>query len=145
MRIQDYQFKKSERIVSQKQIDKLFGGDGSHSKAAFPVRVVYNIDERKESQPSAQVLISVPKRRFRHAVDRNRVKRQIREAYRKNKQLLVGGIPEGKKVSVAFVWLSDKHMPSQAIEDKVKSLLTHLAKELLKNQSQFHEDCSALP
>ena len=39
-----------------------------------------------------QLLISVPKKRFKHAVDRNRVKRQVREAYRKNKSLLEGKV-----------------------------------------------------
>lgn len=123
-------FRKNERIVSQKQIDELFAGDGSHSRAAFPIRVVYVVGERKEGQPPAQVLISVPKRRFRHAVDRNRVKRQIREAYRLNKQLLIDAIPSEKNVSIAFVWLSDKHIPSVEIENRVKSLLAHIAQRV---------------
>lgn len=120
-------FRKNERIVSQKQIDALFAGDGSHSRAAFPIRVVYVVGERKEGQPPAQVLISVPKRRFRHAVDRNRVKRQIREAFRLNKHLLLEAIPMKKSVSIAFVWLSDKHLPSMKIQERVKDLLTHIA------------------
>ena len=123
-------FRKKERIVSQKQIDELFAGNGSHSRAAFPVRVVYLVCGRKEGQAPAQVLVSVPKRRFRHAVDRNRVKRQIREAYRLNKQPLLDDIPVDKSVSIAFVWLSDKHIPSMEIEERVKTLLTHIAQRI---------------
>lgn len=123
-------FCKNERIVSQKQIDKLFAGDGSHSRAAFPLRVVYLIEDGMGGMSSAQVLISVPKRKFRHAVDRNRVKRQIREAYRLNKQLLLAAIPMGQTVSLAFIWQSDKHLPSATVEEKVKSLLASIARRL---------------
>src|SRR3712207_8450403 len=52
-----------------------------------------------------KMLISVPKKHFHHAVDRNRVKRQVREAFRKNKQLL-----KGRNVAIAFIWLrSEEH------------------------------------
>lgn len=129
----NFHFKKSERIVSQKQIDELFAGVGSHTRAAFPLRVVYIIKVRAEGQPPAQLLISVPKRRFRHAVDRNRVKRQLREAYRTNKHLLLNVIPSNLTVSMAFIWLSDTHLPTKEIENRVKSLLTQIA-ERLKNK-----------
>ena len=127
----NYQFKKSERIVSQKQIDELFAGAGSHSRAAFPLRVVYIIKVRAQGQPPVQLLISVPKRRFRHAVDRNRVKRQLREAYRTNKHLLLTAVPADKTVSMAFIWLSDKHFPTKEIEARVKLLLSHIAEKVI--------------
>ena len=56
--------------------------------AAFPLRVVYVNKERAQGEVPVQILISVPKKRFKHAVDRNRVKRQVREAYRLHKQVL---------------------------------------------------------
>ena len=125
-----FRFKKSERIVSQKQIDGLFAGKGSHSLAAFPVRVVYSIDERSQQQEPVQVLISVPKRRFRHAVDRNRVKRQLREAYRHHRSCLSDHVPSNQTVSIAFIWMSDKHLPSFEINNRVCSLLTRIAQKL---------------
>ncbi|MBO7140294.1 MAG: ribonuclease P protein component [Prevotella sp.] len=130
MKIEGFQFKKSERIVSQKQIDELFTGVGSHTRAAFPLRVVYIIKVREDDRPPAQLLISVPKRRFRHAVDRNRVKRQLREAYRTNKHLLLPAIPSDQTVSIAFIWLSDIHLPTKEIVNRVKYLLTHIAEKL---------------
>lgn len=65
----------------------MFEGGASKSFSIFPIRVVYMPVEQGEAP--ASILISVSKRRFKRAVKRNRVKRQIREAYRKNKSLLV--------------------------------------------------------
>lgn len=123
-------FSKCERIVSQKCIDELFARDGSQVKAAFPLRAVFMVRERSGDEPSAQVLISVPKRHLRHAVDRNGVKRQIREAYRLNKQVLLAGVPEGMVVYVAFVWLADKRISSSGVEGRMRTLLGRMARQL---------------
>jgi ribonuclease P protein component len=76
-----------------------------------------------------QLLISVPKKRFKHAVDRNRVKRQVREAYRKNKSLLDGKVNEGEMLLIAIIWLTDKHFATADIEKKMISLLKQIAKD----------------
>ena len=131
MKSEDFHFRKSERIASQKQIDELFAGVGSHTRAAFPLRVVYIKKVREEGQQPAQLLISVPKRRFRHAVDRNRVKRQLREAYRTNKHLLLSVIPSDQTVFMAFIWLSDTHLPTKEIVARVRFLLKHIAENFL--------------
>ena len=123
-------FHKSERIVSQKLIDELFNSTGSHSLAAFPVRAVYMSRPRLPGEPEAQVLMSVPKKRFRHAVDRNRTKRQLREAYRLHKPQFVARIPADKQLAVAFIWLSDKHLPTADVDKRVKNLLIRIAKSL---------------
>lgn len=127
MTCEDYSFRKQERIVSQKLIDELFSGTGSHSMAAFPVRMVYLLRERPKDAPSAQVLISVSKRRFKHAVDRNRVKRQIREAYRKHKHEFSACIPDGKMVAIAILWMSDKHFHPTEVEKRVTGLLQRMS------------------
>jgi ribonuclease P protein component len=73
--------KKAERLDRKKVIGKMFtGGAGAHSFTVFPLRVVYLTEPELKSQ--ASVLISVSKRYFKHAVDRNRFKRLIRESYR---------------------------------------------------------------
>lgn len=131
MTCEDYSFRKQERIVSQKLIDELFSGTGSQSMAAFPVRMVCLLRERPQDAPSAQVLISVSKRRFKHAVDRNRVKRQIREAYRKHKHELAACIPDGKMVAIAFLWMSDKHYPTAEVEKRVTGLLQRLSSTII--------------
>ena len=135
-------FPKNERIVSQKLIDELFTSGQSHSLVAFPLRVVFFRDEsrttgttRDESRTTAttgtriQVLISVSKRRFKHAVDRNRVKRQLREAYRLNRHLLSEHVTEGQQLRIAFIWLADYHLPSGQIADRMASLLKRIARK----------------
>jgi len=82
------QFKKEERLHEKKLIGKLFKDGKSFFK--FPFKVFYFKLEDAEEYP-AKVLISVSKRNFKRAVDRNRIKRLVREAYRKNKGILFGG------------------------------------------------------
>lgn len=120
-------FSKRERLVSQKQIEELFGG--SPSVAVFPLRAVYINKVRARGAEPVQVLVSVPKKRFHHAVDRNRVKRQIREAYRTHKALLLDVLPADRQVLLAFVWLSDQHWTSEKVEQRVIGLLKRIAEE----------------
>ena len=123
-------FQKQERIVSQKLIEELFGGGKSHSLAAFPLRVVYMQQERQDRQEPVKVLVSVSKKRFHHAVDRNRVKRQIREAYRLQKQILTERIEPGQTIDMAFIWLSDQHFPTAEVSSRVRHLLERIAKRI---------------
>jgi ribonuclease P protein component len=116
---------KEERVSSKRQIDELFTGSNSRSIAAFPLRLVYRQVERQPDSPQAQILVTVSKRYFKRAVKRNRVKRQIREAYRKNKHLLPQ--QEGKGVVIAFIWLDNHLRSSEVVEQKVVKLLQGLA------------------
>jgi len=122
-------FRKKERIVSGRLIETLFGKGDSLSLAAFPLRAVYMQTNRQKGHAPVQILISVPKKRFKHAVDRNRVKRQVREAYRQHKQLLSEITPEDKELLIAFIWLSDRHCPTDMVEKRVVSILQRIAKK----------------
>ncbi len=85
-----YAFPKEEHLCRKKLIDELFGKQGS-SFGIYPLRLVW-IPTAAPTAAPPQVLISVSKRIFKRAVDRNRLKRLIREAYRLNKfRLLEGG------------------------------------------------------
>ena len=68
---------KEERLCSRKALEELFGG-GHQSVSAFPIRAVYMPNE----VGVVRVMVSVSKRYFKRAVKRNRIKRQLREAYR---------------------------------------------------------------
>ena len=123
-------FRKRERMVSQRLIDDLFAGGSSHSVAAFPLRVVYKLRERNDHEVPLQMLISVPKKHFHHAVDRNRVKRQVREAWRRHKSLLVEAVASDKQLLVAFVWLSDSMLSTQDVEERVAGIVKRLQERL---------------
>ena len=122
-------FRKQERIVSHQLIETLFEKGDSQSLAAYPLRAVFLQTERRQGHAPVQILISVPKKRLKHAVDRNRVKRQIREAYRRHKQLLYDNIADDKELLIAFIWLSDSHCPSAEVEKRMVSLLQRIAKK----------------
>lgn len=119
---------KAERLNSKILIEKMFTG-GSRSFSIFPLRVVYMpLEEQREAAVS--ILVSVSKKRFKRAVKRNRVKRQVREAYRKNKQELCALFREKQQsVAVAFIYLSDQLAPSTEIEEKMKILLARIAEK----------------
>ncbi len=126
--------------MSRKLIDRLFVGGGSKSMSCFPLRLVFMVldhnDEALENKGShvdmadVQMLISVPKRCFKHAVDRNRVKRQVREAYRRHRDLYE--LPEGKYLAMAFIWLDHQHHETAEVEDKVVNLLRRLGEKLAR-------------
>lgn len=123
--------RKEERICSKKLIEELFTGGKSHSMTSYPVRLIYMQRERKETRnPPAVILVSVPKRHLKRAVDRNRVKRQIREAYRKNKALTTPKTSEDmRQFVIAFVWLDNKVFFTNRVEQCVVSLLTRLSEK----------------
>lgn len=123
-------FRKRERITSQKLIDLLFDGSQSKSFVAYPVRVVWSLLENDGHDEPVQVLMSVPKKRLHHAVDRNRAKRQMREAYRLGKQTLVDVVPEGKRLVVGFIWISDHAEPSALVAPRMGKLLARIAEKL---------------
>ena len=68
---------KEERLVGRKLVETLFKGGGSRSMSYYPLRIVYCLVAREEAP--VRILVSVPKRCFKRAVKRNRVKRQVRE------------------------------------------------------------------
>lgn len=133
--------RKGERLCSKKLIDTLFGTGGSHAMTAFPLKAVYRlIDSKSETsvsdktaeEPNVQVLVSVPKKHFKRAVKRNRVKRQVREAYRKHKSFVTLRVNEqtDKQLLIAFIWLSNELMNSVTIEQRVCNLLQRIGERI---------------
>ena len=132
MENKSHKLNKSERLCSKKLIERLFAG-GNKSFPAFPLRAVYMTLKPEENTADASLLISVPKKRFKHAVKRNRVKRQIREAYRRNKYILIDALKsreEGKRLVLAFIWLDNQIHSSEEVERKVKKLLVHIMESM---------------
>lgn len=117
---------KAERLHSKRRIDALFLGGAAKSFSIYPLRVVY-LPLPADSGESTSILISVSKRRFKHAVDRNRVKRQLREAYRLHKHLLASA---SQPVHIAFLYLSEQIVPTQRLMDTMQTALQRLTEKL---------------
>lgn len=125
--------RKPERLNKKKIIEKMFAG-GSRSFSIFPLRVVWLPVEELDVQ--ASILISVSKRRFKRAVKRNRIKRQIREAYRLNKQILLAPLTEkNRRLAIAFIYLADELMNSALVEEKIKAALTRIVEKISAEQT----------
>jgi ribonuclease P protein component len=122
---------KRERLSGHKQIDALFGG-GSQSVTVYPIRAIYRLSECSPGLPLVRIMTSVPKRHFKHAVDRNRVKRQLRESYRHQKQLLFKAMQDhtGQELLLAFIWLSDHHEQSVKIAQRMSVILQRIRERL---------------
>lgn len=130
-----YGLKKQERMVSRKLMETLFGG-GGQSMIAYPLRVVYMKRERQAGDAPVQILVSVSKKRFRHAVDRNRVKRQVREGYRKHKHILWEAVTDSEQLLLALVWLSDRHQATQEVESRLTGLMQRVAEKVRSQQGE---------
>src|ERR1700749_3235213 len=94
-----YTFTKEERLCNQKLIDQLFHNGSSF--LCYPFKVSWLIATDPQLFP-AQVLFSVSKKRYKKAVDRNLIKRRIREAYRLHKQQHLYSALQGLEKNIAF-------------------------------------------
>ena len=100
--MEGYTFKKEERLKSRKVINRLFKEGQSFGQ--YPLRLVWIALEEPQGTFPVRFSLSVPKKRFKKAVDRNRLRRQVREAYRLHKHKLYKAL-EGQQKQFAFMVL----------------------------------------
>jgi len=119
-------FPKEERLKSKKMIEELF--DKGSSVYLYPFRLFFlrNADPAVPI-PLPQLLISIPKRNFKKSVDRNRLKRQIREAYRLNRKKIFSELHPSKLPSyLGILYTSKEKIPYKKIEEKLILILERL-------------------
>lgn len=116
-----FQFSKEEKLKSRKLIELLFA-EGKHLKS-FPLQMVY-LPYEHTSDALFQAGFSVSKRKFKHAVDRNKVKRLMREAYRLNKSILLK--KHTQKHLIMFIYLSNEIASFHEIQEAVNKLFRKL-------------------
>lgn len=126
-----FTFKKTERLCSKKEIDLLY--TTGKQRTIHPLKIYWRITTLNDAVP-LRALFSVPKRRFKKAVHRNRIKRQLRETFRLNRQDLSGYLSEKQLQCDLMVLYIGHELP--VIADLEKALLpafTHIRKELEKD------------
>jgi ribonuclease P protein component len=122
----DFSFGKQEKLKSRKLIQQVFAAGKAIS--AHPLRLVY-IQPDNERKGQVKVGVSVSARNFKKAVDRNRIKRLLREAYRLNKSLLTDHARKTGQQFCAFIIYTDKTLPGlETINQKMPVILTKLIK-----------------
>ncbi len=115
----DYSFPKSERLTNKKKFDLLFE-EGKVVKG-FPLKLIYIIGGEGEE---TQFAFTVPKRAFKKAVDRNLLKRRMKEAYRLNRQSFVDAIHiENKSIFGIFIYINRSSTGYSDIEKGMKKIL----------------------
>ncbi|MCW3075455.1 MAG: ribonuclease protein component [Bacteroidetes bacterium] len=117
-------FHKQERLCSKKQIDLLFSKGKSH--LSYPVKTIL-LETPVQLQFPVQAMFIVPKRQFKKAHDRNKIKRRMREAYRLNKNNIYESLKvSDKKVLLAFIYVGKKIEEYAVIEKAIVKELTVL-------------------
>jgi len=99
----DASFSKGERLCGIKAVSELFSGGRTVNLP--PLRLIYRILPADENFQPLRVMISVPKRNFKRAVDRNLIRRRIKEAWRMNKTPLKEALLQNnRRLEVAVIW-----------------------------------------
>ncbi len=120
---------KQERLKSKILIGKLY--KEGNSVKSFPLRMVYIQAEHGANYP-AQVGVSVPKRNFKKAVSRNRIKRLLRETYRKQKQLVYNSIDKPYVFMISYI--GKEEFSYEEIAVKMEKLLNAFIEKINKNE-----------
>ena len=114
-----------EHLKSKNVIEQVYTNGASVT--VYPLRATFIEQPVETQEPTAVILINVSKKRFRHAVDRNLVKRRIREAYRTSKHSFVDCLEKnGKKMAVAILYIDNKHNSTAFIKKKMTRVLENI-------------------
>ena len=121
-------FPKQEHLCSERRITQLF--EKGESFISYPMRIVWYAFPALDDYP-VKVVMMVPKKKLRHAVDRNRIKRLLREAFRLNKSsLLQIASLQGISLHLAFIWIPSEQLEYERVDKKMKESLLKLEKKI---------------
>lgn len=122
--MKEFQLTKAMRLDGKKNVSRLFTSGTSFF--CYPFKVVY-FQHDDESAFRLRVLVSVSRRTFKNATDRNAIKRRSREAWRKNKNILLEyQNAKGTKLDVGLIYTAKTILDSNLIEDKIKQTIQRL-------------------
>lgn len=118
---------KIEKLRSEIAIGQLFdrSNPAADSIMAYPLRASWMLNGHRSAQ-CPQFLVSIPKKRLRHAVDRVQMRRRVREAYRLNRNLF----PSNLSVDIAFIYVANEVLPYIQVESSVKRILEKISEKV---------------
>lgn len=130
----DERFGKAYKLCSRKTIESVF--KQGRSVRVYPYVVYFQENELPEGQPF-QLVFSAPKKIFRLAHERNRIKRLMREAFRKKKVILEEALGRDRKQLALFViYTAKEELPLQKLMARTEQLLTRITQELQHETNQ---------
>lgn len=146
-----YRFGKGERLRHRTLVAGLFAG--GRGEFAFPLRAVWRLSDRREIEDSfrngipggvdlLQMMVTVPKKKLKRAVDRVRMRRLIRESYRLNRHSLkdaVGALEGEKYLEVAFIYCHNELCGFEKVERKMIKLLDRIQSQLRASGEELGE------
>lgn len=124
-----YYFNEAQRVTGAKRVDAIF--DSGKSFISYPLRVVY-LQHEQSPTIRCSILVTVPKKRIKKAVHRNRIKRLIRESYRLNKDLVKDINLGEQSLDIAFVYVKDTLSDYKEIQKGMLKALKQIALRIKK-------------
>ena len=123
-----FTFKKEERLYGHAALENVYT-NGKHLHNHI-IKILY-IEVPKNKQPACRVVFSVPKRNFKKAVDRNLIKRRMREVYRNHKHLLYQHLTEKQKhIHIYLIYTSKQIIEFDALKENLVQALQLLANKV---------------
>lgn len=117
---------KKEKLCSAVAISKLFSRDAAAlSSLSFPLRAVWMLNPDRRSDAPIQFLVSIPKKKVRHAVDRVKMRRRVREAFRLHHHEYP--LPDGVRIDLAFIYIDSSLHDFGRVEKAVCRLLENIS------------------
>ena len=126
-----YTFQKKDKLKSSIAIEKLF--HANKFVLSYPIKCYFSFSEITEDKSTLQVAFTVPKKTFKKAVDRNTLKRRMREAYRLNYQRIFEPFitQNNKQVQLLIIYIGKEILDYRTIESNIQKLLQKLIEKIL--------------
>ncbi|MDB0007153.1 ribonuclease P protein component [Flavobacteriales bacterium] len=122
-----FSFSKKERLKNKIEIESLFSEGNRFFE--YPFNVIWKLDSNSDS--TLKMAVSVPKKKIPNATDRNKIKRLVREAFRKNKTIIQQPLEaKNVKLHLMLVYSQSSIISMSEIEDKISVTLQRLAEQI---------------